>query len=105
MATVRQGYEKLRWMAEHGQGEEKIHIVFVEQEQKERIRNQKRKQNFVLCTGDPDLCSEFEREKDRIFRRVQNKTLMLELMVRAWREALSDGEIDRIMARMEGPES
>jgi len=102
MPSARLAYEKLKWMVEHGRAEEVVHIVLVEQEQKERIKNKKRKQNFVLCTGDPDLCSEFEAEKDRIFRRVRNKTLMLELMVRAWRDALSDTEIDRVLARIEG---
>jgi len=101
MPSARQGYEKLKYMVDHGQGDEKIHIVFVEQEQKERIKNSKRKQNFVLCTGDPDLCAKLEAEKDRIFRKVRNKSLMLTLMERAWSEALSDTELDKILAAEE----
>lgn len=92
---------QLDWMISHGRSDEKVHLVLVEEEQKARIKNNKRKQNFVLCTGDPDLCSEFESEKDRIFRKVHNKTLMLELMIRAWKQALADPELDRILAVME----
>ena len=92
-------------MVEHGQAEEKIHIVFVERDQAERIKNSKRKQNFVLCTGDPDLCSRLEFHKDRIFRKVKNKSIMLTLMEKAWAEALSDSELDRIMAAVDAVEA
>lgn len=105
MPNVRQGYEKLKYMMEHGRSEEKIHIVFVEQEQAERIKNDKRKTRFVLNCDDPDLCASLEREKDRIFRRVKNKAVMLTLMERVWREALSDAELDRVMAAMDAPEA
>ena len=101
MPSARLAYEKLKWMVEHGRAEEVVHIVLVEQEQKERIANKKRKQNFVLCTGDPDLCAKFEREKDRVYRKVRNKSLMLTLLERAWEEALSDSELDKILAAME----
>ena len=104
MATVGQGYEKLKYMMEHGRAEEKIHIVFVEQEQAERIKNEKRKTRFVMNCDDPDLCSRLEAQKDRIFRKVKNKAVMLTLMERAWAEALSDAELDRILAVMDAPE-
>jgi hypothetical protein len=95
------------WLANEvakGRGDESCHIVDVTADQKKRIKNEKRKQNFVLCTGDPDICSEFEFEKDRIFRKVHNKSVMLSLMARAWRDALSDAELDKILAVMEGPD-
>lgn len=101
MPSLQQAYERLKWEVEHGHGEEKVHVVYVEREQAERIKNAKRKTRFVLPTDDPDICSELEAEKDRIFRRVRNKSIMLSLMVRAWHEALSDQELDRIMARMD----
>jgi len=96
----------LEWLKQEvakGRGEQKCHIVDVEKEQAERIKNEKRKQNFVLVTGDPDLCAALEFEKDRIFRRVKNKSIALDLMQRAWREALSNAELDKVMAEMEGP--
>ena len=101
MPSARAAYEKLKYMVEHGRSEEKVHIVFVEQEQKERIANNRRKTRFVLCTDDPDLCSKFEAHKDRIFRKIKNKAIMLSLMEKAWGEALHDSELDRILAALE----
>ena len=95
----------LEWLKQEvakGRGEEKVHLVDVEKEQRERIKNDKRKMNFVLCTGDPDACARLEFHKDRIFRKVRNKSIMLSLMERAWAEALSDAELDRMMAEEEG---
>lgn len=105
MPTLRAAYERLKFEMEHGHAEEKVHIVFVERDQAERIRNNKRKTRFVLCCDDPDLCSKFEAHKDRIFRRVKDKSIMLNLMERALSEALCDAELDRIMAALDAVES
>ena len=89
------------WLAAevaHGRGDESCHVVDVAKEQRERIKNDKRKTRFVLCCDDPDLCSAFEAHKERIFRKVRNKAVMLTLWDRALGEALSDRELDRIMA-------
>ena len=104
MPSKRQVFERLKFELEkHPEnGDQKAFYADVEADQKERIKNKRRKQNFVLVTGDPDICSEFESEKDRIFRKVRNKSVMLTMMVRAWREGLSDPELDRIMAEEEG---
>lgn len=104
MPSKRQAAE---WLAEEvrkGRGEEKCHVVDVEAEQKERIKNNKRKTRFVLCCDDPDLCSAFEAQKDRIFKRVRNKAVMLSLMEKAWEEALSDTELDKICAALDAVE-
>jgi hypothetical protein len=98
----------LEWLKSEvakGRGEDKCHIVDVTAEQAERVKNNKQKTRFVLCTEDPDMYRRFESAKDRIFKRVKNKSIALDLMHRAWHDALSDGEIDRIMAEMDGPES
>lgn len=104
MPSKRAGAEWLKSEVEHGRGEESCHVVDVAKEQRERIRNDKRKMRFVLNTDDPDLCSKFEEHKDRIFKRVHNKAIMLSLMEKAWGEALSDPELDRIMAAMDAIE-
>src|SRR5271154_7564110 len=91
----------LEWLKQEvakGRGEQKCHIVDVEKEQAERIKNDKRKTRFVLCTEDPDLCSMLEAHKDRIFRRVKNKSIALYLMQRAWAEAPSNPELDKFLA-------
>ena len=88
-----------------GRGDESCHLVDVAKEQRERIKNEKRQTRFVLVTGDPDLCARLEFHKDRIFKRVKNKSIMLSLMEKAWAEALSDAELDRIMAALDAIES
>jgi hypothetical protein len=95
------------WLAEEvrkGRGDESCHIVDVAAEQAERIKNNKRKTRFVLCCDDPDLCSSFEREKNRIFLRVKNKAIMLSLMIMSWERALSDAELNKIMAEYDKEE-
>jgi hypothetical protein len=104
MPSKRQAADWLANEVAKGRGEEKVHLIDVTKDQAERIANKKRKQNFVLVTGDPDICAEFEFEKDRIFKRVGNKSVMLSLMVRAWKDALADSELDKILAVMEGPQ-
>jgi hypothetical protein len=103
--SLRQAAERLKWEVEQGHGDEKVHVVFVERDQAERIKNDKRKTRFVLCCDDPDLCAKFEAEKDRIFRKVKNKALMLTLMERAWEEALADAQLDKILAALEAPDA
>lgn len=104
MASVRQELEKLKWEASQGRGEEKIHITWVERDQAERIKNNRRVTKFVLETKDADACSELHAEWERIIKRVGNKSVALSLAVKAWSEALSDTELDRLLAAMDGPE-
>ena len=102
MPTLKLAFERLKWEMEHGNGEEIVHVSFVEREQKERIANNKRVTRFVLPCDDADLCSRLNAHKDRIFRRVRDKQIMLSLMERSWAEALSDQNLDRIMAELDG---
>jgi hypothetical protein len=104
MPSKKMALEWLQSEVNKGRGDESCHVIDVAKEQRERIKNEKRKTRFVLVCGDPDLCSRFDAEKDRIFKRVRNKSIMIDLMIRAWTEALSDGELDKIMAAMDGPE-
>lgn len=102
MPTKRAAAEWLAYEVKQGRGDESCHVVDVAREQRERIKNDKRQTRFVLPTGDPDLCSKFNAHKDRIFRKVKDKSKMLYLMERAWGEALSNAELDRILAAEEG---
>lgn len=107
MPTKRQVFEKLRFeLGAHPEnGEQKAFYADVEHDQAERIKNNKRKTRFVLCTDDPDLCSQFEFEKNRIFTQTRDKSVMLHLMIRAWQEALSESQIAKILAQLEGPDA
>lgn len=105
MAEVIQELERLKYAVDHGRAHEKIHVTWVERDQAERVKNDKRVTKFVLETKDADACSELHAEWDRIIRRVKNKSVALSLFVRALQEALSDAELDRIMAVMDAPEA
>lgn len=80
--------------------DEKLHIVFVEREQRKRIANAgepQPKTKFVMDTDDPLFYSDFHVEKDRIIRHVGNKTVALSLMLRAWQE-LTEAKMDKWLA-------
>lgn len=81
------------------------HIVDHTKALKEREKNDgpQPKTRFQIELDDPELYSKWNHEKDRIIKRIRNKSIALTLMHRAWREALSDGELDKILAEMEGP--
>lgn len=94
--------ERLRYEVEQkGEGDHSCFYSDVQKEQERRIKNGKRKERFIIVTDDPDLCAAFEREKDRIYGKVRNKSVMLSLMLRAWEEGLADPELDRLMAAEE----
>lgn len=101
MPSLRQAYDRLKYELEHGHGEEKVHVTFVERDQAERIKNNKRVTKFVLETKDPDACSELHVEWERIIKRCGNKSVALSLVIAAWRRALADPELDKLLAAME----
>ena len=101
MPSLRVALERLKWEASQGHGDEKVHITFVERDQAERIKNNKRVTKFVLETKDADLCSELHAEWERIMKRVVNKSIALGLVLRALREGLDDGQIDKLLAEQD----
>lgn len=62
MGTIDQEFERLTYERRQGRGNEKIHVTWVERDQAERIKNNKRVTKFVLETKDPDACSELHAE-------------------------------------------
>jgi hypothetical protein len=100
--SARAAYEKLKWMCEHGRENEKVHVVMVEEEQKQRIANDKRQTRMVLNCDDPDQYSRLEAHKDRIIRRIGgNKSMFLSLLEMAMGEYLSDAALDKLQAQEE----
>lgn len=81
MATITEEWQRLKFLAEHGRGDEKCHIVFIEQEAKERIANTKAKTKFVLETDSPDAYSRFNELKDRWFAAI-NKSVAISLWLK-----------------------
>jgi hypothetical protein len=81
-----------------------FHIVDHTKELRERELNDgpKPKTRFQIELDDPSLYCQWNHEKDRIIKRVHNKAIALDFMYRAWRDALADREIDRMLAEQDG---
>jgi hypothetical protein len=99
MPSKRMVLEWAKHEVEAGRGDEAAHIVDVAKEQRERIANKQRKTRFVLVCDDPDQCSRLEFHKDRVFRKVRNKAILLSLIELAMGEYLSDASLDKLMAK------
>jgi hypothetical protein len=78
-----------------------VHLVDVRKEQKKRVKNEAGSTRFVLVCDTPEAYSELHAEKDRIIKHCVNKSLAISLMIRAWRDALSEQELDRLLAALE----
>ena len=102
MPSIRAAIERLRYEMDHGNANEPVHLVFVEREQNKRIKNPEASTRFVMECDDAQAYSELHAERDRIIKRARNKSVAISLMIRAWREGLSNAELDRLMAEEEG---
>jgi len=87
-----------------GEGEHRCYYGDVEKEQAVRAMNDKKQTRFVLPTDDWELCARLNAHKQRIYKKTHNKAIMLSLMEKAWAEALSDSELDRVMAALDAVE-
>lgn len=104
MPSVTAAIEYLKQLERKGRGSAPVHIVDIEQEAEARKKNDgpKPKTRFQIELDDEELYREWNASKDRIIRRCgNNKAIALTLMQRAWDEALSDGQIDKILAAEE----
>lgn len=103
MPSAADAKAQMEWMISKGRGNEKVHVVLVEEIQKKRIKNDgpKPQTRFVLETDSPEAYSEMHLERDRIIRKCGNKSVAISLLIRAWRDALCDQVLDQILAQME----
>ena len=92
MATIDEEWPRLKFLAEHKRGAEKIHVVFLEQEARERIANAgpKPKTKFVFETDSPEAYSQLNFEKDRWIKAVGNKSVAVTLLIMAWQKYTDD---------------
>lgn len=99
MPAARAAVEELKQGLANGtvRPDEKLHIVFVEREQKRRIKNVEGSTRFVLVCDTPEAYSELHAERDRIIRKVGNKAIAIDFMTKAWK-ALTDQMLDRMLA-------
>jgi hypothetical protein len=83
MATILEEIERLRTLAANGHGEETIHIVYVQREAAERVKNEKKKTRFIMECDDHGFYSRLNALKDRWFA-VANKSVALSVMASLW---------------------
>lgn len=92
MATLDEEWRRLKFLAEKGRGQEKVHVVFVEEEAKARVENlgEKPKTRFQWETDFPDGYSELNKGKDRLMRIIGNKQVAITVAAMLWNEAPED---------------
>lgn len=83
MATISEERARLQFLESKGRGDEKCHLVLIEVEAAERIKNAgpRPKTKFVLETDQPDLYSKFNELKDR-WLKAANKSVALTVWVK-----------------------
>lgn len=89
MASLREERARLQFLEEHGRGDEKVHVVFIEEEARERIKNPKAKTRFQMETDDPKMYERFNAQKDR-WLRLANKSVALDVMCLLWERPSDD---------------
>jgi hypothetical protein len=85
MATISEEIVRLQILANKGRGEEKCHVILIEQEARDRIANTgpKPKTRFVMETDSPEMYSRFNSLKDRWLANA-NKSVALSVMANRW---------------------
>lgn len=85
MATIDQEIARLKFLSEKGRGEEKCHVVLIEEEARKRKENSgpQPKTRFVMETDDPAMYSKFNELKDRWVANA-NKSVALSVMADRW---------------------
>jgi hypothetical protein len=83
MATIAEEIERLKALASNGRGEEKVHVVYVERDASERVKNSKQKTRFIMECDDHTFYSRLNALKDRWFA-TANKSVALSVMADRW---------------------
>jgi hypothetical protein len=83
MASIAEEIERLKTLAANGHGEETIHIVYVQRDAAERVKNEKKKTRFIMECDDHTFYSRLNALKDRWFAN-GNKSVALSVMADRW---------------------
>ena len=85
MATVSEEIARLKFLETKGRGRERCHVVLIEEEARQRIKNDgpKPKTRFVMETDCPAMYSRFNELKDR-WLACANKSVALSVMAERW---------------------
>lgn len=104
MATVLEELARLRFLVKNGRGQEKCHVVLIEEEARKRKENAgpKPKTRFQWETDFADGYSELNKGKDRLMRMIPNKQVAITVAGILWNETPEDAV--RRLAEMEQPE-
>ena len=98
MATIREERARLQYLEERGRGDEKAHVILIEEEARKRAENKGEdgkppKTKFCFDTDDPEMYRRFNAQKDR-WLKGRNKAVMVDLLCCLW-EGPTDEEIER----------
>jgi len=88
MATIREEAARLRFLVRNGRGEEKAHVVLIEEEARKRKENTgpKPKTRFQWDTDYPEGYSELNAGKDRLMQIIGNKQVAISIAAKLWLE-------------------
>jgi hypothetical protein len=89
VATINKEWRRLKFLAEKGRGDEKVHVAFVEEEAQKRIANAPEgekppKTRFQWETDFADGYSELNAGKDRLIRLIGNKQVAITIAAKLW---------------------
>lgn len=86
MASIREERKRLQALEERGHGDEKVHVVFVERDAKERADNDgpKPKTRFQWETDTAEGYGDLNAGKDRLIRLIGNKQVAITIAAKLW---------------------
>lgn len=86
MASIREEWARLQFLMEHGRGDEKCHVVLIEEEARKRKENDgpNPKTRFQWETDTAEGYGEFNAGKDRLLRLIGNKQIAISIAAKLW---------------------
>src|SRR5271154_6623576 len=86
MATIREEAARLQWLISKGRGEEKAHVILIEEEARKRKENAgpQPKTRFVWDTDFAGGYSELNVGKDRLMKVLVNKQVAVTIAAFLW---------------------
>lgn len=93
MPSVKDEFERLKWLMNQGKQNERVTpAVLVKEAAANRVKNDgpKPKTRFIFDTGSPHAYSLLNKYKDLVLEICVNKSIGVDMLIRAWDELLFD---------------
>lgn len=86
MASIREEWARLQFLMEHGRGDEKCHVVMIEEEARKRKENDgpNPKTRFQWETDTAEGYGDLNAGKDRLIRLIGNKQVAITIAAKLW---------------------